>query len=240
MDEAKQQKISQDSYMVFKDWDLNSFGKLDKYNKKLFDKELNKTKKNFTSGSKVLEIGFGNGEFLTYANSQHWLVKGVEVNQVLVDLAKSKGYDAMSSDNFKRLPHNTYDLIVAFDVIEHIPEAEILNFLQTILSLLKPGGVFLARCPNGDSPFSLPYQNGDATHVNYLGSSKIKHYVSQTKGKLIYCGSEAFIIIHKNIFTTLLRLFAFVLRALLALFVYVTYLKRVNFVSPNLIIAIKK
>ena len=67
-----------------------------------------------------------------------------------------------------------FDLIVAFDVLEHLTVNELLDLMQFAKSLLTPDGRILARFPNGASPFSGPYQNGDITHMMVLTGERMR------------------------------------------------------------------
>jgi 2-polyprenyl-3-methyl-5-hydroxy-6-metoxy-1,4-benzoquinol methylase len=102
---------------------------------------------------------------------------GIEANLELVNIAEHLGYKALHSDEMYAINADQFDLIAAFDVLEHIPQSEILNFLSQVKRMLKNGGVFIARFPNGDSPFGLANQNGELTHVTAIGSEKFRYLV---------------------------------------------------------------
>lgn len=48
-----------------------------------------------------------------------------------------------------KLPDNTYDLVTAVEVLEHVEEDEL--FVQHVARVLKPGGYFVMTTPNGDA-----------------------------------------------------------------------------------------
>lgn len=58
-----------ESYLVGKNWS-EDFGILDDYTRQYYDIELKEVTSNFDNNIKVLEIGFGNGGFLTYAREK--------------------------------------------------------------------------------------------------------------------------------------------------------------------------
>jgi SAM-dependent methyltransferase len=62
-----------------------------------------------------------------------------------------------------------------FDVIEHLSKPEILALLEAISNALRPGGVFIAHCPNGNSPFALTVFAGDFTHETLLNEASARH-----------------------------------------------------------------
>ena len=111
-----------------------------------------------------------------------WDVFGVELNDNLISSAKKAGFEVKPDDLIK-FEKSEFDLIVAFDVIEHVEQSEILDFLVTYKSLLADSGKVLLRFPNGDSPLGLQLQNGDPTHKTWIGSNKIQYFAEM-------CGFE--------------------------------------------------
>ena len=51
-------------YMNWKQWVPDEFGSLNSSERKYFKSEIERTGRQFPIGSRVLEIGFGNGAFL--------------------------------------------------------------------------------------------------------------------------------------------------------------------------------
>ncbi|GAC1375454.1 MAG: hypothetical protein NVSMB40_13410 [Aquirhabdus sp.] len=199
-----------ESYLVGKNWG-EDFGILDDYTRRYYDIELKEVTSNLDNKNiKVLEIGFGNGGFLTYAREKNWDIYGVEINDDLIATAKEKGFKACGSIDF--LNDGTFDLIVAFDVLEHILPSDIIEFVNTIKSKLKKDGYFLARFPNGDSPIGMRNQNGDLTHVNAIGSEKIYQISRICNFEIHYLGGESQIIITKKISDTIFNLCRLILR----------------------------
>lgn len=158
------------SYISWKKWEQDSFAEYSKeaacYFKKLFDLALP------VPGKSVLEIGYGNGGGLGYLSSRGYCVSGIEMQEELVMRARANGYDVYHDVN-EIDPERKFDLIVMIDVLEHIPQEEIPDFLSRLRTLLNSDGKILARFPNGDSPFGLKNQNGDVTHVTFIGSKKL-------------------------------------------------------------------
>ncbi|EQD72861.1 Cyclopropane-fatty-acyl-phospholipid, partial [mine drainage metagenome] len=112
-------------------------------------------------------------------------------NEGLVRCAKEQGYSAVNCEDVSGFDDDTFELVVAFDVIEHIREGELYGFLLEIKRILRDGGHFIARFPNGDSPFGLPYQNGDVTHVTAIGSGKVAFFAAKSNMEMVFLGGEA-------------------------------------------------
>lgn len=231
------------NYLEWKHWNnAASFGTLSKNQVAYFEAELKRTRMHFQPGSAVLEIGFGNGAFLTYAKTKEWEVCGVEENKALVATASDSGFNVKNSDQTSQLPENHFDLVVAFDVLEHIPQTRLIELLTEIKRVLKNGGIFIARFPNGDSPFGLRNQNGDLTHVTTIGTGKIYHLASQSDMQVIYAGSEAYPLIGVEPKHFIHRLIALPIKIVLETITNLIFFpgSRVAFYSLNLTMIYRK
>lgn len=229
-----------EQYLDWKSWDSGNFGALSHGDEKYFSREIERTGLSLPPGSRVLEIGFGNGGFLQYGLRRQWDIAGIEVNDKLVDMAARKGFTASRADSLAEIPADSFDLVVAFDVLEHIAQDEMIGYLRQIQRVLKPGGCFLARFPNADSPFGLLYQNGDPTHVTALGLGKVKYFASQLGAEVVFVGGQAQSIFDhgkRHLLRGVLEILAkriidgFVSRAI--------YRRKVAFCSPNLVMVYK-
>jgi hypothetical protein len=161
-------------YIGWKKWGEKDFGLVMPGSRFSFDQLF---KKRLKERSKVLEIGFGNGELLGYFRAQDHIVVGVEINDALVDRAKISGYAAYSGAvwDIAELQLERFDLIVAFAVVEHMSHEELNVFFSWTTKHLNDGGTLYLKFPEGASPFGLGYQNGDFTHLSCLTKSKIEN-----------------------------------------------------------------
>ncbi len=122
------------------------------------------------NGRHVLEIGFGNGEFLRYAQERGAAVTGLEINPELVARQTAMGYDVRLSRFYDdhSVPERSFDLAPAFDVLEHLSPDEIRAFLRRAGCVLRPREFLALRFPNGQRPFALYPHAGDLTHRTLL------------------------------------------------------------------------
>ena len=140
----------------------------------------------------VLEIGFGNGEFLGWARSQGARISGSELTPASVAAAEAAGIALIAPDFEGHAPMpDSFDVIAAFDVFEHLDVATIMAKLTAIDAMLRPGGWLILRFPNGQSPFGLGPQHGDATHVTALSRAKIEQYAGHTSLATLHYGGAA-------------------------------------------------
>jgi SAM-dependent methyltransferase len=91
----------------------------------------------------LLEIGCGEGFFLEKVAGIYEGL-GVEINEAAAQVCRSKGLN-VTTDKLETLAVS-FDVIVAFEVLEHIPEPRI--FLQRVSDLLAPGGFLIIAVPN--------------------------------------------------------------------------------------------
>ena len=236
--------MSYDSnYLKWKNWEQSSsFGKLKKEEETYFAAELRRTNNIFSQDSKVLEIGFGNGSFLKFAKNKKWDIFGTEINENLVKVAFESGFNVRLSDNLLAYNENIFDLVVAFDVLEHIPQNDLLNFISEVKRILKKGGFFIARFPNGDSPFGLPNQNGDITHLNVIGSGKIGYLAAKCDMDVVFVGGEAQPLFGTGLLNFVHRLIALPIKKALHLVTNLIFFpgSNISFYSSNLILIYKK
>lgn len=98
----------------------------------------------------VLEIGSAKGAFLDIL--QHMTVDsnlvGLELNQEAAAEARRRGLDVLTelSSDHARTHESAYDVIVSFQVLEHIPNP--MDILRDSLHMLKPGGRLIIGVPD--------------------------------------------------------------------------------------------
>ncbi|MFH1879106.1 MAG: class I SAM-dependent methyltransferase [Candidatus Omnitrophota bacterium] len=103
----------------------------------------------FKRGKKgrLLEIGFGEGNFLDAMKKEQWEVEGIDVSWDAVQALRAKDpqgvYYQGDCDEVKL--SGEYDLIACFDLIEHMPSPK--KTLEKIHSLLKEDGIVIIRIP---------------------------------------------------------------------------------------------
>jgi 2-polyprenyl-3-methyl-5-hydroxy-6-metoxy-1,4-benzoquinol methylase len=177
-----------DAYVGWKHWKPEDFGRFSENERTYFDWHLKRACAQSPARLRILEIGFGNGSFMGWARQLGHDVSGVELSEELVQRARLAGFDAAT--DLREFPETTaFDLIVGFDVIEHIDLENLKSWLQTLASRLAPEGRMMFRFPNAESPLGAVYQNGDITHVTRLGVSSMRQICGLTGLELICSGN---------------------------------------------------
>ena len=83
-----------------------------------------------------------------------------------------------------------YDVIVAFDVLEHFSKNEIVLLMTSIFESLNNKGVFIMRSPNAGSPIGLYIRYSGFTHEIAFTSLSINELFRVIGFKRIYCVPE--------------------------------------------------
>ncbi|AMV31838.1 cyclopropane fatty acyl phospholipid synthase [Pirellula sp. SH-Sr6A] len=229
-------------YIDYREW--KGWGRenaLSGANARYFEKEIFRdlTRK----PNSLLEIGFGNGEFLEWAKTQNLNITGLEIIPELVTAAVSKGFEAFHSNIASESEDNSlagrkFDCIVAFDVIEHLSTEEIRHFLKKVRDLLSDDGRVILRFPNGESPFSIPLLNGDHTHRSWLCRAKLEHLCINS-GLAIQTYRNASRVANESRYRYAKRLF-FLLRDLIEIILGYTYYSKRLPLDPNAVAILRK
>lgn len=119
---------------------------------------------------KVLEIGCGWGFALAGLRKlgvAH--VDAFDIDSFAVGMCRRRGFEVTLLDvedihDFMASKAETYDVILAVDVVEHIPIDAQPQALRDIFLALKPGGKFVCQVPNADSIVASHMRYVDYTH----------------------------------------------------------------------------
>lgn len=113
---------------------------------------LEQISRSLPAGGRLLEIGCGHGEFLIEAQALGFEVEGLEYSAHAASEANAQlGRSAVrvGSPEVDRFPAETYDLVAAFDVVEHLRRP--VEALSRLRRALRPGGSIAIATPSLDS-----------------------------------------------------------------------------------------
>jgi 2-polyprenyl-3-methyl-5-hydroxy-6-metoxy-1,4-benzoquinol methylase len=128
---------------------------------------------------RVLDLGCGAGnllslfEFLGYSD-----FTGVDNSAEQVAEARERFPAVIQADVFEFLTEETgepYDVITAFDLLEHLTRDEAITFLRLVSRRMRPGGSLILQLPNGDSPFAGAVFWSDLTHETPYTAISLRH-----------------------------------------------------------------
>ncbi len=101
--------------------------------------------------ARILDVGSGNGIFLTVSHQAGFTVEAMDTSDICVRKARQMKFTAYT--NLKTVPNQAYDAITLFDVIEHIPDPK--TFLRIVSTKLKRRGILMITTPNNQGITAL-------------------------------------------------------------------------------------
>jgi SAM-dependent methyltransferase len=103
----------------------------------------------FGPGPDLLEVGCGTGEFLMAAQQAGHRVVGLDLSEEAVTYTRRRrpGLDLRCATlDSNDLHPESFDVVAAFHVVEHVPDP--VDLLRQMTRLLRPGGLVYIRVPN--------------------------------------------------------------------------------------------
>ncbi len=104
---------------------------------------------------KLLDIGCGSGDFLSFMIKKNFDVFGVENNNTAFEICVKKKLKVYNS--IEDLPDKAFDFISLWHVLEHLSKPE--DVIVKIHNLLNSNGVLVVAVPNFSSHDRFHYQN---------------------------------------------------------------------------------
>lgn len=138
------------------------------------------------AGGRLLEIGCGHGEFLGEAQNRGFRVEGLEYSNHAASEANAllgRSCVRVGSPEVDKLPRAAYDVIAAFDVIEHLRQP--VRTVELLHSALRPGGIIAIVTPSLDSwsrrllgRYWMEYK---AEHLTYFSRKSLKDMLEHAR-----------------------------------------------------------
>jgi SAM-dependent methyltransferase len=135
-----------------------------------------------------LEIGGGLGRFSEFLRRKYpqWDVTHSDFNIVRRKRLKENGIRCLELDYLnKDIGSSEYDIIFAWEVVEHIPFEQFSDVIGKIYAALKPGGMFVFSTPDFDSPMTHVYDTYNACppfHYTVFSTGWLTKYFSDLGG----------------------------------------------------------
>lgn len=133
--------------------------------------------------SPVLDLGCGRGEWLAAVKEEGLDASGVDLSPINADYCRLKKLQVVAGDaigHLAGLAENSIGTISAFQLVEHLPFAELLKLTDEILRVLKPGGMLIYETPNPENLLVATQSFWvDPTHVHPLPPALLEFLVMQ-------------------------------------------------------------
>jgi 2-polyprenyl-3-methyl-5-hydroxy-6-metoxy-1,4-benzoquinol methylase len=118
--------------------------------------------------AKIIDVACGAGHFLYFLQKEGYKnTRGIDLSEEQLEVAKKmKVKNVRMADLFTYLPKHpqSFDMIIARDIIEHLKKDEVIELLNLVYQALKLGGKVLIGTPNAQSLFGASTTFIDFTH----------------------------------------------------------------------------
>jgi SAM-dependent methyltransferase len=117
-----------------------------------------------SSSLKMLDIGCGEGYYVRDAMDEGINAYGIDISTHTLENALAEVKDRITFGSITEIPFadEEFDVMTAFDVIEHIHPKDTLNMIEEIRRVLKPDGIVIITTPNSNFGSWV----FDLTHIN--------------------------------------------------------------------------
>lgn len=104
-------------------------------------------------GSSILDLGCGSGDPADVEISKEHQVAGIDISQTQINLARQNvptGHFLHGDASTAEIPPSSFDAVVSFYTLEHIPREEHKTVLRRICKWLRVGGLLLISTEAGN------------------------------------------------------------------------------------------
>jgi 2-polyprenyl-3-methyl-5-hydroxy-6-metoxy-1,4-benzoquinol methylase len=148
---------------------------------------------------KVLEIGAGKGVFAKKISAKRYI--GLELSLKAIEMALRQGVELIDEliEEHSLKNEETYDVICAFQVLEHI--SDIYGFISSCIRCLKHKGIIIYSVPSADSYVSLVPNatlNLPPHHISHWPDSTLRNVTKIFPLELVKIEHEILADIHKR------------------------------------------
>lgn len=178
------------------------------YDKKYFiqrdhlDLLMAETLANFAKERKIkriLDVGCGTGRLVKYLNEKGFETIGLDPEKEAIKIAKKlNGSKKIIQASAGKLPvkKNSFGLVSAISVIEHLNKKDAENFIKEAKKVLVNGGYIFLITPNYNSPFRFLlgkkwFAFSDPSHINFFSANTLTSLLKKNGFKNITFKFEA-------------------------------------------------
>lgn len=123
-----------------------------------------------TADTPVLDIGCGRGEWMELARDHGLQVRGIDLNHSFVEACRKIDLDVAEGDAIevlRTLPEGSVGAVTSMHLVEHLPFEVLVQLIDEVLRVLRPGGVIALETPNPENlSVSSHWFFLDPTHRN--------------------------------------------------------------------------
>jgi ubiquinone/menaquinone biosynthesis C-methylase UbiE len=154
---------------------------------------LNKLLDELEPGSSVLDLGCGSGDPADIEISKEHQVTGVDISEAQIELARNNvpAGDFIHGDaGTVEFPAASFDAVISFYTLDHIPRAEHSTILRRIYRWLRAGGYLLISIEAGEYDDFVGEWLGVPMFISCFDPETMRHMVSEAGFELLESAIE--------------------------------------------------
>lgn len=142
----------------------------------------------YRKNNTLLDIGCGEGHFLSVAKKMGWHARGIEKAPYAIEICKRFNIDVRCPDLIEAdFPGNSYDIVTMSEVLEHLTQPR--EYLCKVNDILRTGGVLRITTPNFNCIARFLLQDKwsliHAEHLFYFTPKTIAAIIKRCNFKLL-------------------------------------------------------
>jgi SAM-dependent methyltransferase len=103
------------------------------------------------SGSQILDLGCGRGEWLELLQDNGYCALGLDINQAMLEQCQELGLSVLEGEALaylKALPDNCLGAVTGFHIVEHLAFEILIQVMAEAYRVVRPGGMVIFETPN--------------------------------------------------------------------------------------------
>jgi 2-polyprenyl-3-methyl-5-hydroxy-6-metoxy-1,4-benzoquinol methylase len=146
--------------------------------------------------ARVLDLGCGNGTLLYFLRETGYKsISGVDTSSEQIEQARLLGFSQVSqADVFsflRAVDAESYDVVTALDIIEHLTKPELLQLADEVYRTLAPGGRWIIHAPNAEGFMGSRIRYADLTHEQAFTPASIEQLARAAGFRSAECFEDA-------------------------------------------------
>jgi 2-polyprenyl-3-methyl-5-hydroxy-6-metoxy-1,4-benzoquinol methylase len=140
----------------------------------------------------IVDFGCGHGALMHVARQAGYLnIEGVDRSSEQVAAAKRLGIDGVRAGDLMEavsaMPGESREVVITFDVVEHLRKDEVIAFVDQVRRILRPEGRWIVHTVNGESPFAGRVRWGDFSHELAFTRESIRQLLVSSGFERVEC-----------------------------------------------------
>ncbi len=171
----------------------SNYGNYETFRHKIFWLDKIRTVLKFKKSGKLLDVGCAFGYFVKFMKENGFDVYGIDVSEYAISRCKEikscrNNFFVHNLKNKLPFKKNYFDVITAFDVIEHIKEYK--TAVKNLVEVLNKNGILIISTPLKEknkpkSILNFILNDKDKTHISLLTENEIGNLLTKNKLKIL-------------------------------------------------------